>query len=104
MEKPRDKLPFDRLGRTQVDKRASPRLAQRRVIPPERLRATKYPLPGHKEHLYTRTFIRRMFHSLERWGTLGQFANRLAIYVILTRVRKQKNLILLGFTEQVEEF
>ena len=41
--------------------------------------------------------------DLRRGGGLEDADWWLAIYVMLTRARKLKNLILLGFTEQVEE-
>ena len=41
--------------------------------------------------------------DLRRAGGLEDADWWLAIYVMLTRARKLKNLILLGFTEQVEE-
>ena len=41
--------------------------------------------------------------DLRRGGGLEDAAWWLAIYVMLTRARKLKNFILLGFTEQVEE-
>ena len=44
-----------------------------------------------------------MLVDLRRGGGLEDADWWLAIYVMLTRARKLKNLILLGFTDQVEE-